>query len=240
MRCRFIEKILTMKKQDLVVILCAAAVLAPFFIFEPVYGFYKAFNAGHPMLMSFLKFAVLSTFGECIGLRITSGVYNRKGFGILPRALVWGVLGMAISMAMTIFSAGVPAFLASLGMADAPLYSAMALSWKKVFVALCISVAMNTIFAPVFMTFHKITDTHIERSGGTLRGFFTTPFRMGEILAGLDWKRQWEFVFKKTIPFFWYPAHTITFLLPDDLRILFAALLGVALGILLAVASHKK
>jgi len=51
---------------------------------------------------------------------------------------------------------------------------------------------------------------------------------------------QWGFVFKKTIPFFWYPAHTITFLLPGDTRVLFAALLGVALGVLLAIASHKK
>jgi hypothetical protein len=43
-------------------------------------------------------------------------------------------------------------------------------------------------------------------------------------------------VFKKTIPFFWIPAHTITFLLPADFRILFAAILGVALGIILAIA----
>ena len=229
-----------MKKQDFIVILCVIAVFAPFFIFEPVYEGYKAFNAQHGMVMSFLKFALLSTFGECIGLRITAGVYNRRGFGILPRALVWGFLGMGISMAMKIFSTGTPEFLVSLGMSDAATYKTMALGWEKVFVALCISVAMNTIFAPVFMSFHKITDAHIERSGGTLRGFFTTPFPMGDYMAGLNWRRQWSFVFKKTIPFFWYPAHTITFLLPGDLQVLFAALLGVALGILLALASQKK
>mgnify|MGYP004571603651 FL=1 len=229
-----------MKKTDFIVIICVILFLAPFFLIPEVYGFYKTFNADHPMLMAFIKFGLLSTFGECIGLRITAGVYNRKGFGILPRALVWGVLGMGISMAMTIFSTGTPAFLASLGMADAPLYAGMALSWKKVLVALCISVAMNTIFAPVFMTLHKVTDTHIEQTGGTLKGFFTHRLRMGEILTNLNWKRQWGFVFKKTIPFFWYPAHTITFLLPGDLRVLFAALLGVALGILLALGAQKK
>ena len=63
---------------------------------------------------------------------------------------------------------------------------------------------------------------------------------MGDTLAGLDWHRQWNFVFKKTIPLFWYPAHTVTFLLPGDARVLFAALLGVILGILLAVAAHRK
>lgn len=228
-----------MKRKDLTVIVCAVLLLLPFFLSDAVYGFYKSFNAEHGMVMSFIKFAILSTFGECIGLRITSGVYNRKGFGILPRALVWGVLGMGISMAMTIFSNGVPAFLVSLGMEDAAAVMGMSLSWKKVVVAFCISVAMNTIFAPVFMTIHKVTDTHITLTGGTLGGFFTNRLRMGEILAGLNWRRQWGFVFKKTIPLFWFPAHTITFLLPGDLRVLFAALLGVALGILLALAALK-
>ncbi len=192
------------------------------------------------MLLSFLKFAVLSTLGECIGLRITSGVWNRPGFGILPRALVWGVLGMGISMAMTIFSAGVPAFLVSLGETGAVTAIAGGLSWEKVWVAFAISVAMNTIFAPVFMTLHKVTDSHITATGGTLRGFFTTPLRFGDTLAAIDWHRQWGFVFKKTIPLFWFPAHTITFLLPGDFRVLFAALLGVMLGVLLALASLKK
>lgn len=228
-----------MKKQDLIVIICAIIVLAPFFLFNAAYAAYQTFNAQHGMIMSFIKFAVLSTFGECIGLRITSGTYNRKGFGILPRALVWGVLGMCISMTMTIFSNGVPAFLASLGMSDAPALMSMPLSWSKAFVALCISVAMNTIFAPVFMTFHKVTDTHIIANGGTLKGFFT-PLHMGDILSGIDWHRQWGFVFAKTIPLFWYPAHTVTFLLPGNWRVLFAALLGVVLGILLAIAHHKK
>lgn len=228
-----------MKKKDLLLVLCVVAALSPFFFSDAVYGWYKGFNAAHPMIMSFVKFAVLSTLGECIGLRITNGVYNRKGFGIVPRALVWGVLGMGISMAMTIFSTGVPVFLTALGMNDAVEVMGMALTWKKVLVALSISVAMNTIFAPVFMTLHKVTDTHISMTGGTLRGFFT-PIHMGDILAGLNWRRQWGFVFKKTIPLFWYPAHTITFLLPGDIRVLFAALLGVALGILLAIAALKK
>ncbi|MDR2891455.1 MAG: hypothetical protein LBV18_07695 [Alistipes sp.] len=229
-----------MKRQDILVVVCALAVLAPFFVFDGVYAAYKAFNAGHGMVMSFVKFAVLSTFGECIGLRITAGVWSRPGFGIVPRALVWGVLGMGISMAMTIFSTGVPTFLVSLGEDGAAGALAGALSWEKVWVAFAVSVAMNTIFAPVFMTLHKITDTHIVGSGGTLRGFFTTPFRMGDIISGLDWRRQWSFVFARTIPLFWFPAHTITFLLPGDLRVLFAALLGVVLGVLLALAAPKK
>jgi hypothetical protein len=62
---------------------------------------------------------------------------------------------------------------------------------------------------------------------------------MAEMFANINWKAQWGFVFKKTIPFFWYPAHTITFLLPAEQRVLFAAVLGIVLGVLLAVAAKK-
>ncbi len=219
-----------MKGRDYLVILVALAILVPFFASE----FYEEANRACPVAMSFFKFAVLATFGECVGLRITQGVWNRHGFGILPRAVVWGVLGVCIGLAMRVFSAGVPYVL---GVPDA---LAGPLTVGKAGVALCVSVAMNTVFAPVFMTFHKITDMHIARTGGTLRGFFTSPLRMAESLATMDWRRQWSFVFARTIPLFWYPAHTVTFLLPGQWQVLFAALLGVALGILLALASLKK
>jgi hypothetical protein len=98
---------------------------------------------------------------------------------------------------------------------------------------------MNSFFAPVFMTVHKITDTHILNTGGTLKGLFT-PIPIGKIMREMNWDVQWNFVFKKTIPLFWYPAHTITFLLPSDMRILFAAILGVVLGLLLSIASLKS
>jgi len=87
----------------------------------------------------------------------------------------------------------------------------------------------------VMMTIHKISDTHILQNGGTMMGFFK-PIQVRKIFVNLNWDVQWNFVFKKTIPFFWIPAHTITFLLLPDFQVLFAALLGIALGIILAVA----
>ena len=214
-----------MKKQDFLFIILVVVVFLPFFLSDAVYDWYKSFNAAHGMVMSFLKFAILSSLGEVLGLRISAGVYNRKGFGIIPRMVVWGILGMGINAAMIIFSKGVPQFMEYMGMANAAAtFTSEAMSLDKVLVALAISVTMNTIFAPVFMTFHKITDTHIL---------------MTKIITGLNWNVQWNFVFKKTIPFFWYPAHTITFMLPPDMRVLFAALLGIVLGVLLAVAARK-
>ena len=217
------------KKQDILFSAGCALVLLPFFISKDVYNFYINFNNAHGFIASAVKFAVLATAGECIGLRIRKGVYNERGFGILPRALVWAALGVAIKAAFIIFSAGTPKVLAYAGLQNMP----------KVFTAFSISVAINTIFAPVFMTLHKITDTHILQTGGALRGFFT-PIPFGKIISGMDWQRQWDFVFKKTIPLFWYPAHTITFMLPEAWQTLFAALLGVALGILLALSAKKQ
>lgn len=228
-----------MKKQDFLFILLVVVVFLPFIVSDSVYDWYKTFNAEHGMVMSFIKFAILSTLGEVLGLRISAGVYNKKGFGIIPRMVVWGILGVGISAAMIIFSKGVPQFLEYMGMANATAaFVGEALTVDKVLVALAISVTMNTIFAPVFMTFHKITDTHILQCGGSTRSLIT-PIPMGKIISGLNWNVQWGFVFKKTIPFFWYPAHTITFMLPPDMRVLFAAFLGIVLGVLLAVAARK-
>lgn len=228
-----------MKKQDFLFALVLVAIFLPFFVNDAVYDWYKSFNAAHGMVMSFLKFGVLATLGEMLGLRISAGVYNRKGFGVLPRAVVWGVLGMGINAAMIIFSKGVPQLMEYMGMANASGIINGELGPDKFWIAFAISVAMNTIFAPVFMTFHKITDTHILDCGGSLRSLIT-PIPMTRIITHLNWDAQWNFVFKKTIPFFWYPAHTITFLLPGEMRVLFAAILGVVLGVLLAIAARMK
>ena len=79
------------------------ALFLPFFISDTIYEWYKSFNAIHGMVMSFVKFAILATLGEMLGLRISTGVYHNKTFGIIPRMVIWG-LGTGINMAMIIFS----------------------------------------------------------------------------------------------------------------------------------------
>lgn len=228
-----------MKRNDLVFILVITLILLPFFLIHEVYSTYVSFNASHGMIMSFIKFALLATLGEVIALRIRKGRYNEPGFGILPRALVWGFLGLTIKAAFVIFSTGTPVFADYLGLNGAVSVMKGDLCWLKVLVAFCISVAMNITYAPVMMTFHKITDIHILQTGGTMKGLFSAiPF--AQIFSRINWDVQWNFVFKKTIPFFWIPAHTITFLLPAEFQVLFAALLSVALGLLLAIAGMKS
>ena len=229
-----------MKRQDLYFALVMLAIFLPFFLSPELYAWYKTFNAEHAMIMAFLKFAILSTLGEMLGCRISTGNYTHTTFGAMPRMVVWGLLGMAISMAMTVFSAGIPAFITAMGGADLVAQFYMeGITFGKFVVALAISVMMNTFFAPVFMTFHKITDAHIAECGGSLKALIT-PIPMQRLIKGINWDVQWGFIFKKTIPLFWYPAHTITFMLPGELRVLFAALLGVALGVILAIGLKKK
>lgn len=229
-----------MKRTDLYFALVMLAIFVPFFLSPALYAWYKTFNADHAMIMAFLKFAILSTLGEMLGSRISTGKYTSPTFGVLPRMVVWGVLGMAISMAMTVFSNGIPAFITAMGGASLVAdFAADGITWGKFVVALAISVMMNTFFAPVFMTFHKITDAHIAECGGSLKAIIT-PIPMQRLIKNINWDVQWGFIFKKTIPLFWYPAHTITFMLPGELRVLFAALLGVALGVILAIGLKKK
>ena len=229
-----------MKRQDLYFALVMLAIFLPFFLFEPAYAWYADFNKMHPMIMAFLKFGILATLGEMLGCRISTGNYTTPNFGVVPRMVVWGLLGVVISMAMTVFSIGIPGFIDKMGGTDlVAAFYAESLSWEKIVVAFSISVMMNTFFAPVFMTFHKITDTHIAECGGSIKALFK-PIPMRRLISTLNWERQWGFIFKKTIPLFWYPAHTITFMLPGEYRVLFAALLGVALGVILAIGARKK
>ena len=230
-----------MNKQRVNDILFAAAIVVffmPFFMCDAVFNWYESFNLNHPMVMSFLKFAVLATLGEVIGLRIKTRKYRADGFGLLSRAVVWGFLGLTIKMAFVIFASGVPVFLDKMGVSSAMEVMKQPLSANKLLVAFSISAAMNLIYAPVMMTLHRITDTHIVANGGKL-SCLVKPIQFGKIMKELDWGMQWNFVFKKTIPFFWIPAHTITFLMPVEYQVLFAALLGIVLGVLLAIAGNK-
>ncbi len=240
-----------MKKDDFLV---AGIVILLILLFLP-FSFLESFQTGflfnnsYWAITSFLKFGILSTIGESIGLRITKGKYSYSGFGLLPRIIVWGFLGIGIKMAFVIFATGTPVLLDKLfhfgsapdSMKQKDIFEAIqnGLGFSRLVTAFAISTFMNLIFAPVFMTLHKITDVHILQTGGSLKGFLS-PIPFYKIFPSLNWEVQWTFVFKKTIPFFWIPAHTITFLMPADYRIVFAALLGIVLGVLLSLASQKS
>ena len=133
-----------MKRQDLYFAIVMLAIFLPFFLSPELYAWYKSFNAAHAMIMAFLKFGILATLGEMLGCRISTGDYTTPTFGVLPRMVVWGLLGMAISMAMTVFSNGIPAFISSMGGENlVAAFKADGFAWGKLVVALSISVMMK-------------------------------------------------------------------------------------------------
>lgn len=224
-----------MVRKDLVAALLLLAAISFFVLIPSLFPVVGSFMQRHDFMASFLKFAVLGTFGESIALRITRRTYMTRDFGLAPRLLMWGGIGLCIHAAFTIFAAGTPPLLAQMGV-DVSEQDAMG---NRLLLAFCISLTNNLLFAPLFMTAHAVVALHIEKTGGTIKGLFS-PLHPAELLRELNWDMLWGFVMKKTLPFFWIPAHTVTFMLPPGLRIIFAALLGVVLGIILALGSPKK
>lgn len=224
----------TLLRSDKLILSVFAITILSFLFSGTVSAGYASVTATHPLLAGFTKFALLATFGECLALRLRSGRYLAPGFGLLPKALVWGILGMGITIAFAIFARGVPPALA--GLSGEPAYAGALggpFGWGKLAVAFGISVTLNLFFAPVLMVAHKLSDLHIAASGGSLHCLVTLPDIPG-LFRQINWNIMWSFVLARTIPCFWIPAHTVTFLLPESFRVLFAALLGAALGVFLA------
>jgi len=116
-------------RKDLYFVLAVSAFFLPFIIFPEVFQAYYDLNLEHGLLMSFVKFFILATLGEVIGLRIKTGRYHHRGFGLLPRAIVWGFLGVTIYMAFGIFASGTPVLLEKIGFTGAGSILSSGFSW---------------------------------------------------------------------------------------------------------------
>ena len=181
--------------------------------------------------MSFIKFGVLASIGELLTIRIVSGLWKSPS-GFAYRAAVWGILGMGIALMFEVFSAGVAS-----AIKKEMLFTGSGMM-ETVMKAFYISAIMNAAFAPTFMAFHRFTDTAIDMVCGEGRAFGSLS--LAEVTGRIDWQGFIGFVVLKTIPLFWIPAHTVTFLLPPEYRILVAASLSIALGAILAYAKRKN
>jgi ABC-type polysaccharide transport system permease subunit len=63
---------------------------------------------------------------------------------------------------------------------------------------------------------------------------------MKDAIANVDWVGFINFIVLKTIPLFWIPAHTISFLMPENMRVMLAALLSIAFGVIVAYSKLRK
>ena len=77
---------------DLLTAAIVMMMIALFVIFPTSRDIFGEINRSHGMVMGFAKFAILGTFGEMLSLRMIEGVYLKPGWGLLPKAFVWGLL----------------------------------------------------------------------------------------------------------------------------------------------------
>ena len=185
----------------------------------------------HPYAMGFLKFAVLASLGELLAIRVVSGGWKLPA-GPVWRAAVWGLLGAALALLFPVYAAGVPAAIAA-GLLPSPSGPLGA----KLAAAFWISTVMNLSWGVALMLVHRLSDTWLDLAEGRLAR--VPSVGAAAVAAAIDWKGFVGFVILKTIPLFWIPAHTVTFLLPAELRVLFAAFLSLALGAILAFAKRR-
>jgi hypothetical protein len=213
-----------MKKGDFVWAFVLVVVIFVF-VFPETNMYYKQLNGMYPYIVGFVKFFILATMGELLSVRIVKAEW-KKPVGLGYRAVVWGFLGMVIVIIFDIFGKGVTSALKS-GLLP---FSGIPLAF-----AFFTSLIMNFTFAPTMMAFHRITDMFIEMYYETKR----IP-QIADVVQKINWSTFVDFVVLKTIPLFWIPAHTITFLLPVEYRVVAAAFLSIALGGILAFAAKSN
>lgn len=181
------------------------------------------FSSKHVFIGAFIKFFVLASAGELAAIRLSQKKWLVPA-GMPLKAIVWGGIGMLIALFFPIFQGGVENLL-KLGYlkGQSPILKAFYMSFF-----------MNISFGIAMMAFHRLTDTWIEHFVKKERLSFPA------CTEKIDWPGFFKFVVFKTIPLFWIPMHTITFLLPGAYRVLMAAGLSFALGILLAMGKRKR
>ncbi|MDY0294528.1 MAG: hypothetical protein RBQ71_01860 [Acholeplasmataceae bacterium] len=213
-----------MKFKDIILIFIL--LIITLFIFLPFTNpIFVNLTTSYPYVMGFMKTMILASMGEMLVRRIKTGLYfNDPGF--LLKAVVWGLIGMTFVFVFPLFDGGIKAVFQNQIVFESEFFN-------RLFYALMVSISMNLIFAPTFMMLHRMTDTYILLSQGSLLKM--KKVSLNDVVNHIDFKFFFSFVILKTIPIFWIPAHTITFMLPATYRVLMAAYLSMALGILLTL-----
>ena len=206
-------------------------VLISLFVFLPITNpIFVNLTQTYPYMMGFLKTMILASMGEILVRRIRTGYYF-KDPGFFLKAIVWGFLGVTFAFVFPLFDGGIRTMFNHQDIVQHDFLN-------KLIYAFIISLTMNVIFAPTFMMFHRITDTYIDLAEGRFKKLIHIPFN--QVVEKIDYQFFFSFVILKTIPFFWIPAHTITFILPSAYRVLMASYLSIALGILLSLKQPNK
>ncbi|WP_077849101.1 hypothetical protein [Clostridium puniceum] len=176
----------------------------------------------YPYVGGFLKFFILASMGDWLGVRILKGKWIiPKGF--IYKAVVWGIIGMMITLVFTVFTAGTGA---------AQAVGKLPFAGSKLAQAFLGSTIMNLTFGPMMYVYHKFGDLFVELSYEKKISELTVK----DFVDRIDWYTLVSFSWIKTCTFVWIPCHTIVFLLPPEYRVLASAFLSILLGIIIAVS----
>ena len=167
---------------------------------------FETLSGDHPYLMGFVKFALLATAGELIAIKMASGKFAKPVY-LIARIVIWGLIGIWITYMMKIFFIGSGAMMAA-GLLPGGDLAPAGLGYKLIR-AFATAATMNLTFGPTFMAVHKCSDTYLALRAQNGKGV-----KLSEVIDAVDWKRFVSFTLFKTVPIFWIPAHTLTFLLP--------------------------
>lgn len=211
-----------MKKDYLISV--AVFLFTAVLVFIVTRKFFLDFASNYKLVGGFVKFFFLATIGDFIGLRIRSKEWKMPT-SIFIKAVIWGLIGISIVLMFKIFPVGVASLQAN---------NILPFDGVTIVFAFFVSTLMNFTYAPTMMAFHRVTDSYLELRKTNKK------ITIGETIASINWRQFITFTVFRTIPFFWVLAHTITFLLPEEYRVIFAALLGIILGVLLGLFKNEK
>jgi uncharacterized membrane protein YhdT len=165
----------------------------------------------YPIISAMIQFAILGTFGEIVSTWIV-----RRSFRY-PFSFSLTLAKMAV---WAVLAVGIKyAFKGYIGFVDYLEAHQMLPPLSKLGRAFSISAFMNLQFGLTLVLAHRLLDNLVERKGANWKGLNLSFF-------SLVW--------------FWIPAHTFTFMLPDNYRIGLAALWSVVLGFILGLFKQRK
>ncbi|HOH97568.1 MAG TPA: hypothetical protein PL188_04570 [Candidatus Cloacimonadota bacterium] len=170
---------------------------------------YVSWVMAYPILSAMIQFAILGTLGEIISKWL---VQRKFKYPFSVPITLWKML------VWTILAIGIKyAFKGYTGMVEyfeSHHYLPQLGTFSR---ALAISVLMNTQFGLTLVIMHRVLDNIPEKH------------------------KNWANLHKSmySLLWFWIPAHTVTFMLPDVYRIGLAALWSVALGIILGFNNRR-
>lgn len=213
-----------MKKQDYLY-------LAGYFVLFVVVGYLAASNilaacnAQHPYLSGIIQFAILATAGEMLTTRVIDGHWVFNSFAAY-KMFLWGASGLIFTVIFSVFSNGV---VCSMENKMLPFYRN---PWAT---ALFTSFFLNLIFSPIHTIVMRILSNY-----GEARFVHGNKMGFDETINSVGWSELLDFLFRKTLPFFWFPVNAVGFMMPVVLRIPFAAMLSFVFGILMIILRMRE